>query len=127
MSDEKEQNQVQDQPSSGNVHVVPEILVAIAERNTLNTEGVIRMADLPNRNRTPDNITRMNGIQLDLNEEGAIFDLYVILDGNQDLMAVAKKAQASIVEGVAQMVGTSVSAVNVHIEDAEFPEVTPAS
>lgn len=126
MSDEKEHSLVQDQQRSGDVHVVPEILVAIAERNTLNTKGVIRMADLPNRTRTPENITRMNGIQLDLNEEGAIFDLYVILDGNQDLMAIAKKAQGAIIEGVAQMVGTSVSAVNVHIENTEFPESVTA-
>lgn len=126
MSDEKEHSLVQDQQRSGDVHVVPEILVAIAERNTLNTKGVIRMADLPNRTRTPENITRMNGVQLDLNEEGAIFDLYVILDGNQDLMAIAKKAQGAIIEGVAQMVGTSVSAVNVHIENTEFPESVTA-
>lgn len=124
MSDEKERISVQDQEGSGNIHVVPEILVAIAERNTLNTKGVIRMAETPStRTRKQENTISMNGVQLELAEGGAIFDLYVIMDGNHDLMAVARQSQSAIMEGVAQMVGTPVQAVNVHIEDAEFPEL----
>lgn len=125
MSDE--QNQIVGAQESGSeigrIEVVPEILLAIAERNTLRTEGVVRMADIPTGvGRFHSRRLRNENILLSIDDEVVSFEIFVIMDANVNLMDTSRNVQAAIVEGVNNMVGLPVDAVNVHVEDVSYHE-----
>jgi len=65
---------------------------------------------------------RQDGILLTLENSVATFDLYLIMQGRADIMQIAKKVQASLIEAMHQMLGLTVEMVNVHIEDVSFTE-----
>jgi uncharacterized alkaline shock family protein YloU len=110
--------------SIGRIEVVPEILITIAQRAALRTHGVMQLAEIPSTmTRRFSRHMRRDGILLELSENGtATFDLFVIMDANVNIMDASRKLQASIVEGIDNMVGIPVNAVNIHVEDVIYPE-----
>lgn len=121
MSEDKSALLAQSRDNFGRIEVVPEILVAIAERNTLGMEGVVRLAELPAAvARRAERRLRSDGILLTIREDSIIFDIYVIMDANVSIMETARKLQQAVIEGINQMVGIPTAAVNVHVEDVAY-------
>ena len=108
----------------GRIEVVPDILLTIAERTTIANPAIIQLADPPSaESRRHSRRLRKHGILLTMDENRVIFDIYAIMDGNVNLMEASRKLQTALIDSVAEMIGVTVNAVNVHIEDVAYPEV----
>lgn len=108
----------------GRIEVAPNILLAIAETYILATDSVIQFADPPAADlRRHNRRLRKDGILLTMDENRVIFDIYVIMDANVNIMETSRRLQSAVVESVNQMSGVRVNAVNIHIEDVAYPVV----
>jgi uncharacterized alkaline shock family protein YloU len=106
----------------GRIQVAPEILLAIAERNTHAATGVLQQTVPPSADlRRISRRLRKDGILLTMDENRVIFDIYVIMDANVNIMETSRKLQTAVIESVEQMSGVQVNAVNIHIEDVAYP------
>lgn len=107
----------------GRIEVVPEIMLAIAERNALNTKGVAQMADVAaSQARRHSRRLRNSSILLNMNDDSISFDIYVILDANVNIIETSRKLQAAVIEGIDRMIGLPVEAVNIHVEDVMYTQ-----
>lgn len=113
-----------DESDFGRIQVAPEILIAIAESNIVAADGVIRHAAPPSADlRRRDKRLRKDGILLTMDENRVIFDIYVIMDADVNMMETSRRLQQAVNESVKQMSGIKVNAVNIHIEDVTYPVV----
>ncbi len=111
-----------DESDFGRIQVAPAILLAIAEHNTFAVEGVLEHAEPPAADlRLLNRRLRNGGILLTMDENRVIFDIYVIMDANVNIMETSRKLQSAVIESVDQMSGVKVNAVNIHIEDVAYP------
>ncbi len=101
------------------LQLAPEHLLIIAEREMLTTKGVVRHAVPP----AADIQHRKDGILLTINENCVIFDIYVIMDANVNIMETSRQLQSAVAERVKQMSGLQVNAINIHVEDVAYPVV----
>lgn len=122
MSNQQRDLNMKSYDGRGRVEVVPEILITIAQRAALRTKGIVRMAEIPGAfaGRFSRRLRR-DGILLDVEDGAANVDLFVIVDANLNIMETSRKLQAAVVEGIDNMVGIPVRAVNVHVEDVFYP------
>lgn len=115
MSEERE--------SIGRIEVAPEVLATIAHYAALRVEGVSEMAPIP-----PDiarmfrRATRQDGIVLDLSENKVKFNIYLIMEPQASVLEISRQVQAAVSESIDTLVGVSVDAVNVHVEDVLFKQ-----
>jgi uncharacterized alkaline shock family protein YloU len=111
--------------SFGRIEVAPEVLTTIARFATLKIEGVSKLVPVPS------DVARLfrrsahihqNGILLELADNRAKFDIYVIMEPHVNIMETSKALQQAIIEAVDTMVGIPVEAVNVHVEDVSYAQ-----
>lgn len=115
MSEEKE--------SIGRIEVAPEVLATIAHYAALRVEGVSKMASIPaDAARLFRRATRHNGVVLRLVEDEVMFDIYVIMNPDVNIMAASRKLQTAVLEAVDTMVGIPVAGVNIHVEDVVYAQ-----
>lgn len=115
MNEEKE--------SIGRIEVAPEVLTTIAHFAVLRIEGVSEMAAIPPHiARMFRRATRQDGIVLDLSENQVKFNIYVIMDPQANVIETSRNVQAAVTESIDTLVGISVDAVNVHVEDVQFKQ-----
>ena len=110
------------QESIGRIEVAPEVLVTIAHHASLRVEGVAKMAPIPaDVARLFRRESRQSGVLLELTGEKKVkFDIYVIMSPHVNIMETSKRLQTAVAEAVDTMVGISVEAVNVHVEDVVY-------
>ena len=116
MSDERQ--------SFGRIEVAPGVLTMIAHLTALKVKGVRKMASPPaemSRFFRRD-ISRHDGIVLDMSDGEMTFDVYVYMDPDVNVMETSRRLQAAIVESIDKMVGVPVKAVNIHVEDVVFSQ-----
>jgi uncharacterized alkaline shock family protein YloU len=51
-----------------------------------------------------------------------IIDMYIIIDYNVNVMAVAARAQKAVKEKVEEITSIAISSVNIHVSDIRLPE-----
>ncbi|MFA6450661.1 MAG: Asp23/Gls24 family envelope stress response protein [bacterium] len=51
-----------------------------------------------------------------------IIDMYIIIDYNVNVMAVAANAQKAVKQKVEEITGITISSVNIHVSDIRLPE-----
>ena len=112
--------------SNGRIEVAPEVLATIAYYAVLRIDGVLKLASSVPAERgwlfkRPVH-THQDGIVLDLVNNKAKFDIYVIMEPHVNIMETSKALQQAIVEAVDTMVGIPVEAVNVHVEDVSYAQ-----
>ena len=112
------------QESIGRIEVAPEVLVTIAHHASLRVEGVAKMAPIPaDVARLFRRESRQSGVLLELTGENKVkFDIYVIMSPHVNIMETSKRLQTAVAEAVDTMVGISVEAVNVHVEDVVYAQ-----
>ena len=107
--------------SSGRIEVAPSVLTSIARMTALKVDGVRRLTNPPAEVlRLFRRATRQDGMVLSQQDDGLVFDLYVLMDPHVNVMATSRKVQAAIVEAIDKMVGVPVAAVNIHVEDVVY-------
>lgn len=105
----------------GRIEVVPEVLLDIVAQTALLQDGVSHLAALPpNASRRTKRSMRQDGVTLELNEDGATFDLYLIMQPHVNILETGRRIQAASIEAVNKMVGVPVKAINIHIEDIVY-------
>ena len=115
----------EERESLGRIEVAPEVLTTIARFATLRIEGVSKLVPVPSdvarlfRRKTH---THQNGVLLELNDNRANFDIYVIMEPHVNIMETSRVLQAAIVEAIDTMVGIPVDSVNVHVEDVVYTQ-----
>lgn len=116
-----------DESDFGRIRVAPEILLAIAESIVTATDGVLGLANPPSADlRRHGRRLRKDGILLIMDENRVIFDIYVIMDADVNIMETGQRLQHAVSESVKQISGIAVNAVNIHIEDVAYPVLSDA-
>jgi uncharacterized alkaline shock family protein YloU len=106
----------------GTVTIAPEVLVTIAQLTTQDIPGVHEMSvDWTRKvNRFFSNERVGDGVQVQVEGNKVVVDLYIVVKHDVDMLQLGKKIQAEITRAIEEMVGMNVRAVNVHIEDVHY-------
>ena len=107
----------------GKVTIAPEGLVTIARLTTLCTPGVVRMSTdwMGNVNRLLGRTSSGGGVRIEVEDDAVTVDLYVIVEPGVNMYNLGQTIQAEVTRAVNDMVGVTVRAVNIHIQDVEEP------
>jgi uncharacterized alkaline shock family protein YloU len=107
----------------GKVTIAPEVLVTIARLTTLCTPGVVRMSTdwMGNVNRLLGRTSSGGGVRIEVEDDAVTVDLYVIVEPGVNMYDLGQAIQAEVTRAVNDMVGVTVRAVNIHIQDVEEP------
>ncbi|MDX1416070.1 MAG: Asp23/Gls24 family envelope stress response protein [Candidatus Promineifilaceae bacterium] len=115
MSEERE--------SIGRIEVAPEVLATIAHFAALRVEGVSAMAPIPPHiARMFRRATRQDGVVMDLSDNEIKFNIYLIMEPQASVLETSRKVQSAVSESINTLVGVSVDAVNVHVEDVVYKQ-----
>ena len=107
----------------GTVTIHPTVLTTVARLTSLATAGVARMSDewRLNVERMLGRPGRGSGVDLCIKDDAVTVDLYVVAEPEVNLLRLAQTLQNEVSRAVQDMVGMQVAAVNVHIQDVDFP------
>lgn len=107
----------------GTVTIAPEVLVTIARLTALKTPGVARLDT-----RIMDGVNRVfkreagsRGVKIEVEGDAVSVELYVIAEHDANMLTLGQQLQAAVSRAIREMVGMSVTAVNVYIQDVMLP------
>lgn len=105
------------------ITIAPAVLLTVVRLAALRVPGVVRMGNTPggvNRwlRRTPGE----RGIQMIVEDETVVVDVYVMADADANLREVSYNVQGQVARAIEENVGMTVGAVHVHIEDVVWLE-----
>jgi uncharacterized alkaline shock family protein YloU len=107
----------------GTVTIHPTVLTTVARLTTLATPGVARMGD--ERRLNVERVLcwpgRAGGVELCISDKAVTVDLHVIAESEANLLRLGQALQSEVSRAIQDMVGMEVLAVNVHIQDVDFP------
>ena len=108
----------------GTVTIAPEVLVTISQLTTQDIPGVHEMSVDWTRevNRFFGNERVGDGVQVQVEGNKVLVDLYIVVSHDIDMLQLGKTIQAEVTRAIEEMVGMDVRAVNVHIEDVHYPQ-----
>ncbi|MFD1066212.1 Asp23/Gls24 family envelope stress response protein [Oceanobacillus locisalsi] len=109
--------EIHEDESLGSVQIVPEVLEVIAGFAATEVHGVTSMhggfatgvAEKFGRK------SHGKGVRVELIDNGAIIDIYVILQFGKSIPELASKLQANIKQNIQTMTSIQVEEVNVHV------------
>lgn len=105
----------------GKITVAPQVLLDIIREAALYTDGVVGMATAPPRvDRIFRRLVTAEGIEMEIDGSSVTVDLYLVVR-EVDLLALSHKVQREVIRSMDKLVGLSVKAVNVHVEDVVYP------
>jgi uncharacterized alkaline shock family protein YloU len=109
-------------PLPGTVTIAPEVLVTIAQLTTKDINGVHAMSVGWTRevNRFFGNECVGDGVQIKVEGDQVVVDLYVIVEHDVNMLQLGRTIQKQVIRAIEEMVGMDVRAVNVHIEDVTY-------
>jgi uncharacterized alkaline shock family protein YloU len=102
----------------GKVTVAPPVLTTIVRQVTLEQRGVDRLGVLPAKVRGLRAGTALEeGILMELTEEGVQVEVHVIAAAGVNMLRLGTDLQSAITRAIEEMIGMTVVAVDVHIDD----------
>jgi uncharacterized alkaline shock family protein YloU len=109
----------------GTVTIHPSVLTTVARLTSLATPGLARLSDERRLNvdRVLGRSGRGGGVDLSINDDAVTIDLYVVAEPEANLLLLGQTLQSEVSRAIQDMVGMEVLAVNVHIQDVDFPLV----
>jgi uncharacterized alkaline shock family protein YloU len=107
----------------GTVTIHPTVLTTVARLTTLATPGVARMSGQGRLSveRVLGRSGRASGVDLSVRNSAATIDLYVVAEPEAHLLRLGQTLQSEVSRAIQDMVGMEVLAVNVHVQDVDFP------
>ena len=107
----------------GTVTIHPTVLTTVARLTTLATPGVARMGDQRRLSveRALGRSGRAGGVDLCVKNSAATIDVYVVAEPEAHLLRLGQALQSEVSRAIQDMVGMEVLAVNVHVQDVDFP------
>ncbi|GAB4537809.1 MAG: Asp23/Gls24 family envelope stress response protein [Anaerolineales bacterium] len=107
--------------TDGKTTVSADVLTTIARLAALDVPGVSRLALVSggvNRFFKPG---KADGIRIETEDNVVTVDLHLILLQDVNIREVSRNVQQQVARSIQEMVGMDVAAVNVHIEDIDYP------
>ncbi len=107
----------------GKTTIAPEVLLTIARLASTQVAGVSRLVSAPpsNMSRLIKGRQRAEGIGLEIIDDAAYVDIYVVLKNEVNVREISRNIQREVSRAITEMVGMTVGRVNVHIEDIDYP------
>ena len=93
----------------GCVHISEDVLASIAAGAVAEVEGVSGLMNLAAKK------SGAKGVRLNVDEDGAVIDLYIMIRYGHAIPEVAEKLQGAVSGAIESMTGFEVKAVNVHV------------
>jgi len=107
----------------GRVTIAPGVLTTIVRLTALEQRGVSGLAPAAPRVRGLLSGGAVdNGVFVQVTDQGVYVEVHVIARSGANLLKLGETLQAVITRAVEEMVGMSVRAVDVHIEDVALAE-----
>jgi uncharacterized alkaline shock family protein YloU len=124
MSEEKDLNKEEIESEEGTIKIADEVVSIITGLAATEIEGVAGMsgglaggiAEMLGRK----NLSK--GVKVEVNENSASVDVYVIIEYGKTIPDVAWQIQDNVKQAIEGMTGLDVKAVNVHVQGVNFPE-----
>lgn len=120
----EEINEEPEEIDEGSINIADEVVGIITGLAATEVEGVAGMsgglaggiADMLGRK----NLSK--GVKVEVDDEAADVDVYVIINYGNSIPDVAWKIQDNVKQAIEGMTGLDVKAVNVHVQGVNFPE-----
>jgi uncharacterized alkaline shock family protein YloU len=109
-----------EESSRGLRTIAPAVLVTTARLTALAVPGVRAMAAIPGGVNRLFRRGAAEGVRIDVDDDRVAVDLHLILAHDVNVRDVARKVQSDVARAIEEMVGMSVTRVDVHIEDIDF-------
>ena len=104
--------------SFGKVTIAPNVLVTIVQKTAGSTPGVARLCEhVPGVKRLLGLHTVGKGVEVDIVDDQALVDVYLIARRDVDLLQMGRQLQRRVTRAIQDIVGLQVREINVHIED----------
>jgi uncharacterized alkaline shock family protein YloU len=103
----------------GKVTIAPDVLVSIARLTTLATPGVAHLSSTGMRALLGGK--ESGGVRVTVENDQVTVDVRIVVEHDANMLQLSQNLQAKIARAIQKMVGMDVSAVNIYIEDVEFP------
>jgi uncharacterized alkaline shock family protein YloU len=114
----------------GRVEVSPNAIASLATQAVLECYGVVGMAS-PNFVNGLAELLRIEqrnrGVEVHLNDDEIVIDLYVILQYGTRIAIVADEVMQSVKFAVERSLGRPLKAVNVHVQGLRMPQAAKPS
>lgn len=104
---------------SGTTTIAPSVLNTIARLTSLATPGVTAMAPAF-QGAIRSGRTYTEGVKIVVKDSVIYVDVYVVINGAENVRVVAEAVQQRVTRAISEMVGMEVAAVNVHVTDIEL-------
>lgn len=102
----------------GKVTIAPPVLTTIVRQTTLEQRGIDRLAALPAKMRGLRAGSALEeGILVGVTEEGVHIEVHVVAESGVNVLKLGTTLQNAITRALEEMIGMSVIAVDVHIDD----------
>ena len=108
-----------EEQTSGKTTIAPSVLNTIVRLTTLETPGVSRMAPIffpSSKSARTDN----EGVKIVVKDSTIYIDVYVVINGEENVRVVAEAIQQRVSRAISEMVGMDVASVNVHVTDVDL-------
>lgn len=111
------------QKQLGKVTIAPEVLVTIARLTALKTPGVARLDShiMDGVNRVFKRGASNGGVKVEVEDDSVSVELHVIAEHDANMLTLGQQIQTAIGRAIREMVGMSVTEVNVYIQDVVLP------
>jgi uncharacterized alkaline shock family protein YloU len=98
-------------------------LVTIARLTALNTPGVARLDTtiMDGVNRVFKRGVANGGVKIEVEDEVVSVEVHVVAEHDANMLTLGQQVQAAITRAIGEMVGMSVTEVNVYIQDVVLP------
>lgn len=107
----------------GKVTIAPEVLVTIARLTALNTPGVARLDTnfMNGVSRVFKRGAANGGVKINVEDNSVSVELHVVAEHDVNMLTLGQQLQAAITRAIGEMVGMSVTQVDVYIQDVLLP------
>ena len=104
----------------GTIKISDEVVSICAVNAALKTNGVHELSGglIDNLSNEPPS----KGIKISRDEQNVEIDVFIIVDYEVKIPAVAWEVQVNVKNEVEQMTGLSVTAVNIHVQGVHLPD-----
>jgi uncharacterized alkaline shock family protein YloU len=68
-----------------------------------------------------------DGLHVEVEDDIVYTDIYVVLDADVNIREVGRNIQTAVARAITDMIGMLVGAINVHVEDIDYPEAPMTS
>jgi uncharacterized alkaline shock family protein YloU len=108
----------------GIVKISDEVVSVIAGIAADEIEGIVGMSSVGGFTQMFSGKKNLSkGVKVNVKEDSADIDLYVTVEYGVKIHEICAKAQVNVKKAVETMTGLNVTAVNIYVQNVEFPKV----